>query len=64
MQHHQDELLAPAVLGLQDFTRLLFNFLRVSPDYWLVGQHSGTIRLHRHMDEDQRSPVGSSQRVR
>ena len=57
MQQHQDELFASAVLCLQDFTRLLFNFLRVSPDYWLVGQHSGTIRLHRRMDEDQRSAV-------
>lgn len=57
MLSHQNQLLASAVLCLQDFSRLLFNFLRLSPNYSLVAQQGGNIRLHKHMANDQRAAI-------
>ena len=42
MSGFQKELFVSAVVCLQDFARLLFNFLRVSPTYSLVAQQAGT----------------------
>jgi len=52
-----NQLLASAVVYLQDFTRLLFNFLRVSPNYSLVAQQGGKLKLHKHMAHDQRAAI-------
>jgi hypothetical protein len=57
MLTHQNQCIASAVMCLQDFTRLLFNYLRVSPNYWLVTQQSGHIRLHKNMHPDQRAAI-------
>ncbi len=57
MSSCQKELFVSAVVCLQDFARLLFNFLRVSPTYSLVAQQAGSIRLHKHMAEDQRAAI-------
>ena len=57
MLTHQNQCIASAVMCLQDFTRLLFNYLRVSPNYWLVAQQSGHMRLHKHMHPDQRAAI-------
>ena len=57
MLSHQNQLLASAVMCFQDFSRLLFNFLRLSPNYSLVAQQGGNIRLHKHMAHDQRAAI-------
>ena len=57
MSSLKNELFQSAVLGLQDFTRLMFNFLRVSPTYSLVAQQAGSIRLRKHMPGDQRAAI-------
>ena len=57
MLTHQNPFIASAMMCLQDFTRLLFNYLRVSPNYWLVAQQSGHIRLHKHMHPEQRAAI-------
>ena len=62
MTCHPNQLLASAVVCLQDFTRLLFNFLRVSPNYWVVAQQAGHIRLYKNMHPDQRAAIGCYRR--
>ena len=57
MSGFQKELFVSAVVCLQDFARLLFNFLRVSPTYSLVAQQAGSIRLRKHMPDDQRAAI-------
>ena len=57
MPSQSNQLFASAVVCLQDFTRLLFNFLRVSPNYSLVAQQGGNLRLHKHMADDQRAAI-------
>jgi len=46
-----------ANLWEQDDQRLFFNFLRFSPTYWQICSNSQTLRLHKHMHEDQRAAI-------
>jgi len=51
------ELVDSAILCVQDAARLLFNYLRLSSNYWLVCTSPVSPRLHKHMPEDQRAAV-------
>ena len=51
------ELLDSAILCVQDAARLLFNYLRLSSNYWLVCASPVSPRLHKHMPDDQRAAV-------
>jgi len=51
-----------ADLWEQDDQRLFFNFLRFSPTYWQVCSNTLTLRLHKHMQDDQRAAIQCQRR--
>jgi len=51
------ELVDSAILCVKDAARLLFNYLRLSSNYWLVCTSPVSPRLHKHMPDDQRAAV-------
>ena len=53
----QSENKSQADLWEQDDQRLFFNFLRISPTYWQICSNSQTLRLHKHMHDDQRAAI-------
>jgi hypothetical protein len=62
MADRSGDLLACAILCVQDAARLLFNYLRLSSNYWLVSSNPVHLRSHKCMPDDRRAAMACFRR--